>query len=78
MMVQALPANVGNIYVGTSASMNKATMAGVIGILAPPTSNSIPVFTATLPYSPGGIDAQAIWIDADNSGEGVLGAAVLA
>jgi hypothetical protein len=57
--------------------MVKATLSKVIGVLAPPTSNSIPVFTATLPYSPGGIDAETIWIDADNSNDGVLGAAVL-
>lgn len=56
-------ANVGNIYIG-SQDMNKNTGAGVYGILSPEQVEGF--------QFPGFMDLAQIWIDADNSGDGVL------
>jgi hypothetical protein len=71
IMVQTLPTNTGKIYVGL-AGMNKTTLAQVLAILAVPTVNTIPAYSATLSYAPGGLNAADLYIDADNGGEGAL------
>ena len=70
-MVEALPTNVGNIYIGLS-NMNKATMVGVVAVLAKPTANTIPSFSSTVSYAPSALDLAQIFIDADSSGDGVV------
>lgn len=77
ILIQVWPTNAGIIYVGDRQAMNKSTGEGLLAILAPPTTNFIPSFSATLPYSTGGLDASFVWIDADNGSEGVLVSAVI-
>jgi hypothetical protein len=70
-LVEALPTNSGRVYVGT-ATLNRSTLAGVYGILAIPTNNILPTFSATVTYSPNDLDLGLVYIDVDNSGEGAL------
>ena len=70
ILVQALSANTGKIFVGDS-TLNKTTLVGCYAVLAVPTANVIPSFSATQ-QSPGGLDPSLIFIDADNTNDGVL------
>jgi hypothetical protein len=77
VLIEAWPTNVGKVYIGNQG-MNKTTGVGVIAILAIPTVNFIPSFSATLSFSTGGIDVSYVWLDADNAGDSVIVSAVLA
>jgi hypothetical protein len=68
--IKALPAtaNVGNIYLGTSA-MVKATGVGVYRVITPTT---LPVASGRLDDSVATWDLSQIYIDADNSTDGLL------
>jgi hypothetical protein len=71
VMIQALPANTGKIYVGL-VGLNKGTLAQCIAILAVPTVNTIPAYSATLSYAPGGLNVVDFYIDSDQANDGVL------
>lgn len=71
LLAQALSSNTGKVYIGT-AGMNKSTGVEVIAILAIPTTNAIPSFTAALTISPNGLNLADLWFDVDNTGEGIL------
>jgi hypothetical protein len=77
IFIQALPANAGKVYVGTSA-LNKTTLAGVIGIIAIPTDNSIPAFTAALTLAPNAINLADLYLDVETSGEGAIVSVLIA
>lgn len=77
VLIEAWPSNTGKIYIGVVSSMSKSTGVGVIGVLAVPTANFIPSFSATLAYSTGGLDVSQLWVDADNSSDSVIVSAVL-
>jgi len=64
--IQAHPANTGRVYIGTSATMNKATHAGVIRVLAAGAS-----FDITGIYQE--VRADKLWMDADGSGDVIVG-----
>lgn len=72
IMVQAWHANTGKIFVGTSASMNKTTGAGVLAMIPAPTTGVIPTASFSIPLAPVGMDASDLWIDADTNGEGCI------
>jgi hypothetical protein len=59
--------NTGNVYFG-SRTMNRSTLSGVIGIIAPTGS-----FSITTNVNLNAYDANALYIDADNAGDGVYG-----
>ena len=67
---QALSANTGKIYIGSS-TMNKSTLAGVYFVLAVPTTNIVPSFSASQ-LSVAGLNAADFYLDADNGTEGVI------
>ncbi len=71
VMFQALPANVGLVYIGAS-NMNKSTLVGVYAVLAIPTTNSKPSFSVAQTISPNGLSLKEFFIDADQAGEGAL------
>lgn len=71
IMFQALPGNVGSVYVGL-IGLNKSTLAQVVAIIAVPTTNSSPAFTVTITYAPGGLNVADFYIDANNAQDGVL------
>lgn len=77
-LIEALPSNTGNVYIGVKSNMNKTTLAGVVAILPIPTSNLIPSFAATVTNLPHNENLNRLYIDVDVSGEGVLISAVLA
>lgn len=77
VMVQALKANVGVAYVGTSA-MNRAASTGLFAQLAIPTTNTIPSFTAALTIAPNAINLSDLWIDVDQGGDGVIVSVLIA
>ena len=76
-MVQALSGNAGKIYVGV-AGMNKSTLAGVLVVLPVPTVNLIPTWSVSLTEGPNALSLTDLWIDSDNSGEGVTVSGVIA
>lgn len=71
VLVQALPANTGKVYIGRS-TMNRATMTDIIATLAIPTDHTIPSFTAALTLSPNAVNLADLYVDADVGGEGVI------
>lgn len=72
IMLQALPTNTGNIYVGNVSGMDKSTYAYVRGVLAIPTINFIPTFSAALTIAPNGLSMMEFWIDVDVADDGVI------
>ena len=72
IMLQVLPGNTGNIYIG-GPDMNKAALTGVYGILAQATANFLPVFSAGNEFAPNGLSSIEFWVDADVANDGVLG-----
>ena len=66
------PNDTGLIYIGNSSAMNITTLAGVVAILAIPTSNILPVFTITITHMPNALNAANFWVDADVSSDSVL------
>jgi len=74
VVIQALSGNTGKIFIGLS-TMNKTTLAGVLFILAVPTTNIIPSFSVSQ-LSTAGVGVEDLWIDADNTAEGVTAAYV--
>jgi hypothetical protein len=71
VLIQALPGNLGKIYIG-NANVSKAASTDVYAFLAVPTTNFIPTFSAALTMSPGGIQLRDFWVDADFANEGVV------
>lgn len=71
VLIEVLSTNVGKIYIGTSA-LNSSTLVGTVAILGIPTSAILPVFTMGLSYAPNPINIANLYIDADNSGDGVI------
>src|SRR6185369_15881341 len=70
-MFQALPGNTGKIYIGSN-QMSKATLQNLVSILAVPTANSIPTFSAALTLAPNAVHLHDLYIDADNANDGVI------
>jgi hypothetical protein len=77
VFIQALPTNVGKVYVGTSA-LNKTTLVGVIAIIAIPTANNLPAFTAALTLAPNAINLADLYLDVETGGEGALVSVLIA
>lgn len=71
LLIQALPANTGRIYIG-KAGMNKASHAGLHAILAIPTSNILPTFSVALTLAPAAVSVHDIFLDADVANDGVI------
>lgn len=71
IMLQALPGNIGKVYIGL-VGLNRNTGAQQLAYLAIPTSNTIPAYSATISYAPGGLNIADFYIDADIANDGVL------
>lgn len=71
VLLQVLPTNAGKIYVGNS-ELNRATFVGLYGMLAIPTANVLPTFSAALTLSPNAINLTDMFIDADQNNDGVI------
>lgn len=71
VLIQALKGNTGVVYIGNSG-MSKGNQTGLLGMLAIPTSNTIPSWSAALTLAPAAIQLRDLYIDADVSGEGVI------
>ena len=71
IMIQALPANVGKVYLGT-ATMNRAQVTGLFAVLAIPTSNVIQSFSAAITQAPASIQLKDLYLDADNGNDGAI------
>ncbi len=77
ILIQALPDNVGKTYIGVS-TMNRVARTDLLGILATPTANSIPTYSAALTLSPNAIQLKDFYIDADNANDGVIVSVLIA
>ena len=78
LQLQPLPTNTGLIYVGVGG-MNKTTFVGVLAVLGkPPATGPMPTWTVTNGRATNGVGVTEVFIDADNSGEGVVGTVVQA
>lgn len=71
VMVQVLHTNTGRIFVG-KANMNKATFENVLAVLAIPTDNTIPTFSAALTIAPNAVHPHDLYLDADQANEGAI------
>ena len=71
VLIQALPANVGRVYIGAS-NMNRVARTRLFAILPTPTANQLPTFSAALTLAPNGIGLEGFYIDADNGDDGVI------
>jgi hypothetical protein len=71
VLIQALTGNTGKVYIGTTG-LNKSTLANVFAVLAIPTTNQLPTFSAALTLAPNAITLDDLYLDADINGEGVL------
>jgi len=76
-MIQAWSENTGNSYVGNTSTFNSTTGEDTMAILAIPTANTIPVFTATISYASGGLNLADVWVDVEIGGDAVLISAVI-
>lgn len=75
-LVEAWPTNTGKIYIGMNG-MNKTTGVELLAILAVPTANTSPTFSATIAYAPNALTISDIYIDAENSNDGALVSVVI-
>lgn len=71
VLFQALPTNTGKVYIGT-AEMDPTAFTGLFAMLAIPTDNQIPSFSAALTITPNGMVLDQFYVDADNADDGVL------
>jgi hypothetical protein len=76
VLAQVLPGNKGNVYIGV-AGMDRTSLAGVVAILPIPTVNLLATFSASISYAVAGLQADEIWVDADQSGDGVVAGVVV-
>ncbi len=60
----------GNVYIMDREDGDPSTGVGVLAILAIPTENILPSFSATITYAPAGLNLADLWIDSDVNGEG--------
>lgn len=70
-LIEALPANTGDIYVGRS-TMNTVTGADVFVVIPASTANVYPSFTSTIIEAAAGFNMAEIWLDAEVNGDGAL------
>ena len=77
VLAQAMPANTGKVYIGLS-TMNKSTLANVVAVLAIPTDNTIPSFTAALTLSPNAVNLSDLYLDADVASNGAIVSVLIA
>lgn len=71
ILIQALDANSGKVYIG-GVSLNSTTKVDCYAVLAVPTANTIPVFTESITWQPNPINLADFYIDVEVNGEGVL------
>jgi hypothetical protein len=73
LVIQALAANTGQIYVGLS-NLVKSTLVGCLYVIGkPPTAfGELPRYIVQSGVSVAPVDLSVIWLDSDVSGEGVL------
>lgn len=76
LMIQPHPANVGKVYIGITSGFNK-NGSGQIAWLPAPTANSAPAFSETVSYAQNAVEANEIWIDADNANDSVIGSGIV-
>lgn len=69
--VQTWKGNTGRVYIGT-VGMNKATGENVLAVLAIPTDNTIPSWSAALTLAPNAINLSMLYVDADVADSKVL------
>lgn len=70
ILFQALPTNLGMVYVG-KRSMSVAGGTGIFARLGVPTANLIPSFSVAITIAPNALTLNEFYIDADNPDEGV-------
>src|SRR5206468_8968361 len=58
IMVEAWPTNGGKVYIMDRPNGDRTTGVGVIAILAVPTANIIPIFTAGISSAPNGLNLE--------------------
>lgn len=69
--VQQVAGNTGYLYIGT-ATMNTTTLAGVYGVVPPPTATNLPFFSSVVINAPGGFDLSQVYLAVSVAGEAAL------
>lgn len=70
-MFEAIPGNTGFVYIG-KAGLVTATGYEMLAILAVPTINFLPTFSAAITIEMNGLALEQYYIDAENATDGVL------
>ncbi len=70
-LFQAKAGNSGKVYLGLRG-FNKTTGAGMFHVLLAPTDTSLPSFSAALTIAPNGLCLSEVFVDADETDDGVL------
>ena len=71
VLIQPLPTNTGRIYVGNISTFVKSG-AGQIAWLPAPGTNVAPSFSETVSYAQNSVDLTELYVDVDNTNEGVI------
>lgn len=75
-IVEALPGNVGKVYLG-DATLVRATKVGCFIVLPIPTNNFIPTFSCSIVAGANPLRIDTLRVDADNANDGVLVTAIV-
>lgn len=70
MLFQQVVGNTGRIYIADREAANATTGAGILAVLAIPTTNTLPSASATVTYAPAAFNLNDYWIGAQVNGEG--------
>ena len=71
VMLQALPTNVGKVYIGKQ-TLNRAAYSDLYAVLAIPAGAALPSFSTALTLAPNAINLADFWVDVDTAGDGVI------
>jgi hypothetical protein len=77
VLIQALPTNVGRVYIGKQ-TLNRAAFTDLYAVLPIPAGAALPSFSTALTLAPNAINVADFWIDVDSAGDGVLVTALVA
>lgn len=78
LFIQQMQANTGKLWICDRATANKTTGVGILAVIPAPSLNAssvattLPYASVTIPNAPGAMQANKIWIDADNTGESAI------
>jgi hypothetical protein len=71
VLIQALPTNVGRVYIGKQ-TLSKTAFTDLYAVLPAPSGSALPSFSTALTLAPNAINVTDFWIDVDTAADGVI------